>query len=83
MNREACKFAKYHNALIEVVGCDAHSIDVAGMAITVLKKRPENGIELVQLLKKKEVESYIIKGKKCSEEELYETIFDSSNDCGF
>lgn len=83
MNRKACRFAEKEEGIIKIIGCDAHSIDVVGMAIMVLEEKPKNGVELARLLKEKQVKGYIIKGREYSEEKLYENIFDSTNDCRF
>lgn len=81
MNKSAFELTFSNLNLITTVGCDAHSVDVTGMAITVLKEKPRDAIELVKKIKNKEIEYYIICGKILKMEEIYETIFNGTNDC--
>lgn len=69
-NQMARKFADEHRNLTFTIGCDAHSVDVLGMAITVLDEKPKNAIELVNLLSENKINSCILHGQRFVKEEI-------------
>lgn len=82
-NMKTIEYSKKNNNIIELVGCDAHSDDVTGMAITVLENRPKDNIELIKMLKNEDVVEYIISGIELKKEDLNEKLFDGSINCRF
>lgn len=80
MNKMACEFVRKNSYLIWTIGCDAHSSDVVGMAITILEERPKNGRDLVKMLKENRIKGYILAGNECRKEDIDETIFNCTYD---
>ncbi len=86
-NKMALEFYKEHEE-IYTIGCDAHSEDLLGLAITVLENRPENEMDLANMLKKNKIKGYIINGVFIEDlisyrEEKYETENIGTNGCRF
>jgi histidinol phosphatase-like PHP family hydrolase len=65
-NMKALEYFKESNANINTIGCDAHSLDVTGLAIMELTKQPKDEKDMISMISNKALYKYVVDGKYVS-----------------